>query len=79
MDPASVPADALTASGSGLDPDISPAYAKEQVNRVAKERGLAVEKVAELVDRYTEGRSLGFLGQDGVNVVLLNKALSEQK
>ncbi|MGA5823298.1 K(+)-transporting ATPase subunit C [Kitasatospora sp. NPDC094028] len=79
VDPASVPADALTASGSGLDPHISVAYAKEQVNRVAKERGLPVETVAKLVDKYTEGRSLGFLGQEGVNVVLLNKALSEQK
>ncbi|WBP88339.1 K(+)-transporting ATPase subunit C [Kitasatospora cathayae] len=79
VDPASVPADALTASGSGLDPHISVAYAKEQVNRVAKERKLPVETVAKLVDRYTEGRSLGFLGQEGVNVVLLNKAISEQK
>ncbi|MGW2377890.1 K(+)-transporting ATPase subunit C [Kitasatospora sp. NPDC001683] len=79
VDPASVPADALTASGSGLDPHISVAYAKEQVNRVAKERKLPVETVAKLVDQYTEGRSLGFLGQEGVNVVLLNKAISEQK
>ncbi|MET8630985.1 K(+)-transporting ATPase subunit C [Kitasatospora sp. NPDC004669] len=79
VDPASVPVDALTASGSGLDPHISVAYAKEQVNRVAKERNLPVETVAKLVDQYTEGRSLGFLGQEGVNVVLLNKAISEQK
>ncbi|MFH8387415.1 potassium-transporting ATPase subunit KdpC [Kitasatospora sp. NPDC018058] len=79
VDPASVPADALTASGSGLDPHISVAYAKEQVNRVAKERNLPVETVAKLVDQYTEGRSLGFLGQEGVNVVLLNKAVSEAK
>ncbi|MFJ9456871.1 potassium-transporting ATPase subunit KdpC [Kitasatospora sp. NPDC101447] len=79
VDPASVPADALTASGSGLDPHISVAYAKEQVNRVAKARNLPVDKVNQLVDTYTEGRSLGFLGQDGVNVVLLNKALGEQK
>ncbi|MER7766178.1 potassium-transporting ATPase subunit KdpC [Kitasatospora sp. NPDC096140] len=79
VDPASVPADALTASGSGLDPHISVAYAKEQVNRVAKERGLPADKLNQLVDKYTESRSLGFLGQDGVNVVLLNKALSEQK
>ncbi|MFI9367045.1 K(+)-transporting ATPase subunit C [Kitasatospora sp. NPDC053057] len=79
VDPASVPADALTASGSGLDPHISVAYAKEQVNRVAKERKLPVETVAKLVDTYTEGRSLGFLGQEGVNVVLLNKAISESK
>ncbi|MFI9321585.1 K(+)-transporting ATPase subunit C [Kitasatospora aureofaciens] len=79
VDPASVPADALTASGSGLDPHISVAYAKEQVNRVAKERRLPVETVAKLVDKYTEGRSLGFLGDEGVNVVLLNKAISEQR
>ncbi|MER7579516.1 potassium-transporting ATPase subunit KdpC [Kitasatospora sp. NPDC097691] len=79
VDPASVPADALTASGSGLDPHISVAYAKEQVARVAKERGLPVEKVAALVDTYTESRSLGFLGNEGVNVVLLNRALGEQK
>ncbi|MGW2377841.1 MULTISPECIES: K(+)-transporting ATPase subunit C [Kitasatospora] len=79
VDPASVPADALTASGSGLDPHISVAYAKEQVNRVAQKRNLPVETVAKLVDKYTEGRSLGFLGDEGVNVVLLNKAISEQK
>ncbi|MGW7446069.1 K(+)-transporting ATPase subunit C [Kitasatospora sp. NPDC054795] len=79
VDPASVPADALTASGSGLDPHISVAYAKEQVDRVAGNRGLPVEAVAKLVDKYTESRSLGFLGNEGVNVVLLNKALSEQK
>ncbi|MFJ9607038.1 potassium-transporting ATPase subunit KdpC [Kitasatospora sp. NPDC101176] len=79
VDPASVPADALTASGSGLDPQISVAYAREQVNRVAKARNLPVDRLNRLVDTYTESRSLGFLGQDGVNVVLLNKALSEQK
>ncbi|WBP85164.1 potassium-transporting ATPase subunit KdpC [Kitasatospora cathayae] len=79
VDPASVPADALTASGSGLDPHISVAYAKEQVNRVAKERSLPADTLNQLVDKYTEGRSLGFLGQEGVNVVLLNKAVSEAK
>ncbi|WP_316523463.1 potassium-transporting ATPase subunit KdpC [Kitasatospora brasiliensis] len=79
VDPATVPADALTASGSGLDPHISVAYAKEQVDRVAKNRDLPVETVTKLVDEYTEGRSAGFLGNEGVNVVLLNKALSEQK
>ncbi|MFE6500484.1 potassium-transporting ATPase subunit KdpC [Kitasatospora sp. NPDC057738] len=79
VDPASVPADALTASGSGLDPHISVAYAREQVDRVAGNRGLPVEAVTKLVDKYTESRSLGFLGNEGVNVVLLNKALSEQK
>ncbi|MFF2953943.1 potassium-transporting ATPase subunit KdpC [Kitasatospora sp. NPDC057965] len=79
VDPASVPADAVTASGSGLDPHISTAYAREQVDRVAKARDLPVDTVRELVDRYTDGRPLGFLGQPGVNVVLLNKALAEQK
>lgn len=79
VDPASVPADALTASGSGLDPHISVAYAKEQVNRVAKTRSLSADTVAALVDKYTESRSLGFLGEAGVNVVLINKALSELK
>ncbi|GAA2242376.1 MULTISPECIES: K(+)-transporting ATPase subunit C [Kitasatospora] len=79
VDPATVPVDALTASGSGLDPHISVAYAKEQVNRVAKARGLSADTLNHLIDKYTDGRSLGFLGQSGVNVVLLNKALSEEK
>ncbi|BFV56392.1 potassium-transporting ATPase subunit C [Kitasatospora sp. CMC57] len=77
--PASVPVDAVTASGSGLDPHISVAYAKEQVGRVAKARGLTADTLNTLIDKYTEGRPLGFLGQQGVNVVLLNKAISEQK
>ncbi|MFJ3214413.1 potassium-transporting ATPase subunit KdpC [Kitasatospora sp. NPDC086801] len=77
--PESVPADALTASGSGLDPYISVAYAEEQVNRVAKTRNLSADAVHKLVEKYTEGRSLGFLGQEGVNVLLLNRALAEQK
>ncbi|MEV7175455.1 potassium-transporting ATPase subunit KdpC [Kitasatospora sp. NPDC093679] len=77
VDSASVPADAVTASGSGLDPHISVAYAKEQVDRVAKARNVPAEKLNQLIDEYTEGRALGFLGQAGVNVVLLNKALSE--
>ncbi|WP_030277534.1 potassium-transporting ATPase subunit KdpC [Streptomyces sp. NRRL B-24484] len=79
VDPASVPVDAVTASGSGLDPHISVAYAKEQVDRVAKARNVPAEQLNQLIDKYTEGRSLGFLGQAGVNVVLLNKALSETK
>ncbi|MCG6497369.1 K(+)-transporting ATPase subunit C [Kitasatospora sp. A2-31] len=79
VDPASVPVDALTASGSSLDPHISVAYAEEQVHRIAKERNLPVDTVNRLVEKYTEGRSLGFLGQEGVNVVLLNTALAEQK
>ena len=78
VDPAAVPPDALTASGSGLDPHISVAYAEEQVARVAKARDLPVETLDQLVEKYTDGRSLGFLGQAGVNVVLLNTALNEQ-
>ncbi|WP_371478924.1 K(+)-transporting ATPase subunit C [Kitasatospora sp. NBC_00315] len=78
VDPAAVPPDALTASGSGLDPHISTAYAKEQVARVAKARNLPADKLNGLVAKYTEGRSLGFLGQEGVNVVLLNRAIGEQ-
>ncbi|GAA4870231.1 potassium-transporting ATPase subunit KdpC [Kitasatospora terrestris] len=77
VDPATVPADAVTASGSGLDPHISVAYAKEQVQRVARERGLPAEKLEQLIEKCTEGPSLGFLGQRGVNVVLLNKAVGE--
>ncbi|GAA5014936.1 K(+)-transporting ATPase subunit C [Kitasatospora paranensis] len=77
--PASVPVDAVTASGSGLDPQISVAYAKEQVDRVAKARNLSVDTLNKLIGTYTDGRSLGFLGQAGVNVVLLNNALASTK
>ncbi len=76
VDPAQVPADALTASGSGLDPHISPAYAGIQIARVARERGLDVERVRALVDANTKGRTLGFLGQPRVNVVTLNRDLA---
>ncbi|GJF33865.1 potassium-transporting ATPase KdpC subunit [Kitasatospora sp. NE20-6] len=79
VDPASVPPDALTSSGSGLDPHISVAYAKQQAARVARARNLPRTTVDALVEKYTDGRSLGFLGQAGVNVVLLNTALGEQK
>ena len=71
-----VPPDAVTASGSGLDPDISPAYAALQVNRVARERGLSVTQVQKLVKENTDGRVLGFLGEPVVNVVKLNAALA---
>ncbi|WP_323179840.1 potassium-transporting ATPase subunit KdpC [Streptomyces sp. NBC_01285] len=76
VQPASVPADAVTASGSGLDPAISPAYAHEQVDRVAKARHLAPAKVKALVARHVQGRVLGFLGQERVNVVELNHGLA---
>jgi len=73
--PGAVPPDALTASGSGLDPDISPAYARLQVDRVARERGLSADEVFALVERQTVGRDLGFLGEPRVNVLRLNLAL----
>jgi K+-transporting ATPase ATPase C chain len=73
--PADVPADAVMASGSGLDPQISPAYADIQVARVARVRHLSAGQVQALVDRYTQGRTLGILGEPRVNVLRLNLAL----
>ncbi|WP_405920874.1 potassium-transporting ATPase subunit C [Streptomyces longwoodensis] len=70
-----VPADAVTSSGSGLDPDISPQYARLQVHRVAARNGLPVTRVEKLVADHTEGRTLGFMGEPRVNVLELNIAL----
>src|ERR1035437_7935680 len=75
---APVPADAFTASGSGLDPHISPANAALQADRVAKARGLSLEKVRELIQQYTDPADLGFLRDPGVNVLALNLALDRQ-
>ena len=70
-----VPADAVTSSGSGLDPHISPENARLQAGRVARARGVPEKKILELVEAYIEGRTLGVLGQPRVNVMMLNLAL----
>jgi len=79
VDPAEVPADALTASASGLDPHISPAYARIQVERVAAARGWTPGEVRELVAEHTQGRDLGYLGEPVVDVVELNLALDRRE
>jgi K+-transporting ATPase ATPase C chain len=73
-----IPADILTTSSSGLDPHISPAAAEAQAARVAKARGASLDKVKDLINRFTTGPDLGFLGEPGVNVLLLNLAVDEQ-
>jgi len=72
-----IPVDSVTTSGSGIDPDISQAYARLQARRIAAVRHLPLDRVEKLVDQHTNGRSLGFLGEPGVNVLQLNLALDQ--
>jgi potassium-transporting ATPase KdpC subunit len=78
LTPADVPVDAVTTSGSGVDPHISEANARIQANRIAEVRGVPLDRVDELIDEHTAGRALGFLGEPGVNVLELNLALDEE-
>ncbi len=73
-----IPVDAVTTSGSGIDPDISPAYAQLQSRRIAAVRHLSLSTVQKLISENTDGRSLGFFGEPGVNVLELNLALDRQ-
>lgn len=75
---AEVPPDAVTTSASGVDPHISPDNAEIQAHRVARVRGLSLDRVNDLVDEHTDGRGLGFTGEPGVNVLTLNLALDEE-
>lgn len=72
---AAIPADAVTASASGLDPDVSPAYARFQAPRIAQARGVPLARVEAVIDAQVEGRLLGFIGQPRVNVLAVNRAL----
>jgi K+-transporting ATPase ATPase C chain len=74
-----IPVDAVTTSASGIDPDISPAYARLQAARVAKVRGLPLSRVLQLVGQHTDGRWLGVFGEPGVNVLELNLALDRER
>jgi potassium-transporting ATPase KdpC subunit len=74
-----IPVDAVTTSGSGIDPDISPAYARLQARRVAAVRHLPLAKVDKLIKQHTDGRSLGFFGEPGVNLLELNVALDKEQ
>jgi K+-transporting ATPase ATPase C chain len=73
-----IPVDAVTTSGSGIDPDISPVYARLQAPRVAAVRHLPLATVLHLINQHTDGRSLGFFGEPGVNVLELNLALDRE-
>jgi potassium-transporting ATPase KdpC subunit len=72
-----IPVDAVTTSGSGIDPDISPAYATLQSRRIESVRGLSLSAVQKLIEQHTTGRSWGFFGEPGVNVLELNLALDK--
>ena len=72
-----IPADLVTASASGLDPDISPASAEAQAARIAKARGIPVQQLLDLIVGHTRGRDLGFLGEPRVNVLEINRALDQ--
>ena len=78
VDPGQVPPDAVTASASGLDPHISPAYALLQAPRVARETGLSEDHVRALVEEHTDARGMGVLGEPGVNVLALNLAVQAE-
>ena len=73
--PGVIPADAVTTSASGLDPDVSPAYARLQAARIARARGVPVQQVQSIIEAHIEGAFLGFIGQPHVNVLLTNRAL----